>query len=89
MFVYGIAGPVVHATLALGLALLTGMAAGDAALLMVLAASASYIAVPAVLRFAMPEANATLYFGMSLGITLPLNILLGIPAYVAVAHRVI
>ena len=86
MFVYGIAGPVVHATLALGLALLTGMAAGDAALLMVLAASASYIAVPAVLRFAMPEANASLYFGMSLGITLPLNILLGIPAYVAIAH---
>jgi hypothetical protein len=89
MFVYGIAGPVVHATLALGLALLTGMTAGDAALLMVLAASASYIAVPAVLRFAMPEANASLYFGMSLGITLPLNILLGIPAYVAIAHRVI
>jgi len=89
MFVYGIAGPVVHATLALGLALLTGMAAGDAALLMVLAASASYIAVPAVLRFAMPEASASLYFGMSLGITLPLNILLGIPAYVAIAHRVI
>jgi hypothetical protein len=89
MFVYGIAGPMVHATLALGLALLTGMAAGDAALLMVLAASASYIAVPAVLRFAMPEASASLYFGMSLGITLPLNILVGIPVYVNFAHRVI
>jgi len=89
IFVYGLAGPVVHAALALGLAMLTGMAAGDAALLMVLAASASYIAVPAVLRFAMPEARASLYFGMSLGVTLPLNILLGIPAYVALAHHVI
>ncbi len=89
MFLYGIVGPVVHAALALGLALLTGMTAGDTALLMVLAASASYIAVPAVLRFAMPEASASLYFGMSLGITLPLNILVGIPAYVAIAHRII
>ena len=85
-FVYAVVGPVVHAALALALGVATGMAAGDTGLLMVLAASASYIAVPAVLRYAMPEANASLYFGMSLGVTLPLNILLGIPAYVAVAH---
>ena len=88
-FVYAVVGPIVHAALALALGLATGMAAGDTGLLMVLAASASYIAVPAVLRYAMPEANASLYFGMSLGVTLPLNILLGIPAYVAVAHHFI
>jgi hypothetical protein len=88
-FVYAVVGPVVHAALALALGMAAGMSAGDTGLLMVLAASASYIAVPAVLRYAMPEANASLYFGMSLGVTLPLNILLGIPAYVALARHFI
>jgi hypothetical protein len=50
-----------------------------------LSASASYIAVPAVLRHAIPEANPSLYFGMSLGMTFPLNILVGIPLYVQAA----
>ena len=56
---------------------------------MVLAASASYIAVPAVLRYAIPEAKPSLYFGMSLGLTFPFNILIGIPLYVATAQRVL
>ena len=43
--------------------------------------SASYIAVPAVLRTAIPDAKPSLYFGMSLGVTFPLNLLIGIPAY--------
>jgi len=54
---------------------------GDSILLMLLAASASYIAVPAVLRHALPEVNPALYMGMSLGITFPLNIIIGIPIY--------
>ena len=83
---YGIGGPLVHAGLALLLALATGMSVGNGALLMVLAASASYIAVPAVLRHAIPEARPSLYFGLSLGLTFPLNILIGIPVYVAVAQ---
>ena len=86
---YAVLAPVVHAGMALGLASLLGLAVGDGALLMVLAASASYIAVPAVLRHAMPEANPSLYFGLSLGVTFPLNILLGIPVYVAVAQAVL
>jgi hypothetical protein len=86
---YGLLGPVTHASLALGLCLLFGIGPGDGALLMVLAASASYIAVPAVLRFAIPEANPSLYFGLSLGLTFPLNILFGIPVYVAVAQAVL
>jgi hypothetical protein len=57
-------------------------------LLMVLAASASYIAVPAVVRQAIPEANPALYFGMSLGLTVPFNILVGIPLYAKVAGLV-
>jgi hypothetical protein len=89
LMAYGIAGPIVHAGIALGLCLLFGIGPGDGALLMVLAASASYIAVPAVLRFAIPEANPSLYFGLSLGLTFPLNILLGIPLYVSVAQAVL
>ena len=87
LLVYAIAGPLVHAAIALLLGWALGMSAGNVALLMVLAASASYIAVPAVIRHAIPEANPSLYFGMSLGLTFPFNILLGIPLYVHVAQR--
>lgn len=45
------------------------------------AASASYIVVPAVVRYAIPEANPSLYFTMSLAITFPFNIVIGIPMY--------
>nr|WP_295083564.1 sodium-dependent bicarbonate transport family permease [uncultured Roseateles sp.] len=89
LIAYALGAPLVHASVALGLALLFGVSAGNTALLMVLAASASYIAVPAVIRHAIPEANPSLYFGMSLGITFPFNILLGIPLYTAVAQRVV
>jgi uncharacterized protein len=50
-------------------------------LLAVLAASSSYIVVPAVLRQAIPEAPPALYLGMSLGVTFVFNILVGIPLY--------
>ena len=78
---YAAIGPLVHAAMALGLAVLLQLPTADAALLMVLSASASYIVVPAVLRYAIPEANPSLYFGLSLGVTFPLNILVGIPLY--------
>jgi hypothetical protein len=86
LIAYAIIGPILHASMALGLAFILNLPAGDGALLMVLAASASYIAVPAVLKFALPEANPSLYFGLSLGVTFPLNILFGIPAYVSIAQ---
>lgn len=89
LIAYAVLGPMAHAGLALGLAFLLNLPAGDGALLMVLAASASYIAVPAVLRYAVPEANPSLYFGLSLGVTFPLNILFGIPAYVALAQAIL
>lgn len=88
LVVYAFAAPLVHAALALGLATLAGQSAGNTMLLMVLAASASYIAVPAVVRQAIPEANPALYFGMSLGLTFPFNILVGIPLYAKVAGLV-
>ncbi len=83
---YAVVAPLVHASLALGLSCLLALPVGDATLLMVLAASASYIAVPAVLRYAIPEANPSLYFGLSLGVTFPLNILFGIALYSHVAQ---
>ena len=86
LVLYAVVAPLLHAGLALCLALLAGLGRGDATLLMVLAASASYIAVPAVLRTALPEAKPSLYFGMSLGITFPLNLLIGIPLYAGVAE---
>ena len=89
LLAYALLGPLLHVGLALALAWAAGIAPGDGALLMVLAASASYIAVPAVLRYAIPEAKPSLYFGMSLGLTFPFNILLGIPLYVGLAQQVL
>lgn len=82
---YAFVAPPTHAMLALCLSYLLNVTLGDTILLMILAASASYIAVPAVLRQAMPEVSPALYMGMSLGITFPLNIILGIPIYSAIA----
>ena len=86
LLLYAIGGPLVHAGIALLVGGVLGMSTGNVALLMVLAASASYIAVPAVIRHAIPEANPTLYFGLSLGLTFPFNILIGIPLYVHAAQ---
>lgn len=89
LIAYASLGPLVHAAIALVLAALLGLPAADAALLMVLSASASYIVVPAVLRYAIPEANPSIYLGLSLGITFPLNILVGVPLYASVAKAVL
>lgn len=89
LLTYGLGAPLVHAALALALCYAVGIGPGNGALLMVLAASASYIAVPAVIRHAIPEASPSLYFGMSLGLTFPFNILLGIPLYTQVAQAVL
>ena len=87
LLAYAGLAPLLHAAIALMLASTVGMSVADTALLMVLSASASYIVVPAVLRYAIPEANPALYFGLSLGITFPFNILIGIPLYTNMAQR--
>lgn len=89
IFVYALVAPLCHAALALLLANAVGLSAGNAGLLMVLAASASYIAVPAVIRYAIPEANPSLYFGMALGLTFPFNLILGIPLYMHLAQHLV
>jgi len=55
-------------------------------LMLVLAASASYIAVPAAMRLALPQANPAVYVTLSLGVTFPFNLVIGIPLYVALAN---
>ncbi|WP_299371659.1 sodium-dependent bicarbonate transport family permease [uncultured Tateyamaria sp.] len=82
---FGMVMPLVGATLGLGTGLLLGLTTGGVALFMVLSASASYIAVPAAMRVALPEANPSIYLTLSLGVTFPFNLTLGIPIYVAVA----
>ena len=63
--------------------------AGDAMLFLVLCASASYIAVPAAMRIALPKADPSVYLTLSLAITFPFNLTVGIPLYTAAARLVI
>ncbi|MGK7752951.1 MULTISPECIES: sodium-dependent bicarbonate transport family permease [unclassified Roseovarius] len=83
--VFGLFMPVIGSLFGLGAALLLGLSTGGTVLLMVLSASASYIAVPAAMRVALPEANPSIYLTLSLGVTFPFNLVLGIPLYVAIA----
>ena len=85
---FGVIMPVIGAAFGCGVGLALGLSTGGLALLMVLAASASYIAVPAAMRVALPEANPALSLTLSLGVTFPFNLTLGIPTYIAVAQAV-
>ena len=73
--------PVLNALVTLALASWAGLPDGDTLMLAVLAASASYIVVPAVVRAAIPEANPGIYFTMALAMTFPFNVIIGIPLY--------
>ncbi len=86
---YAIGAPLLHAGTVLGICALLGVELGNTVLLMVLSASASYIAVPAALRQSIPEASPSLYLGLSLGVTFPFNVIIGIPLYHAVARLVL
>ncbi len=82
---FGAYMPLLSASFAALFAWLLGLSVGGSALLITLAASASYIAVPAALRLALPQANPAVYLTMSLGVTFPLNLALGIPLYIFIA----
>lgn len=78
---FGIVTPLVAALVSAALARAVNLSEGNAFLLVVLSASASYIAAPAALRHAVPRANPGLYVPMSLAVTFPFNITLGLPLY--------
>ena len=82
---FAIGFPLVSAGLALGLAWMVGLSVGNAALLTILAGSASYIAVPAAMRLAAPKADAGVFVTASLAITFPFNLTIGIALYTAAA----
>ena len=86
---FGLLVPFANAALALGIGWLLQMSVGDLTLLTVLAASGSYIVVPAVIRYAIPEARPSRYFTLALGITFPVNIAIGIPLYYAIAEALV
>ena len=64
---------------------LAGLSPGGVALMAILAASSSYIAVPAAMRMALPNADPGIYVTLSVAVTFPFNILLGIPLYLWLA----
>ena len=86
LFAFGILMPLTGGVFGLGTGLALGLSTGGVVLMMTLSASASYIAVPAAIRVALPEANPAIYLTLALGITFPFNLTLGIPLYMAVAQ---
>ena len=77
--------PLVNGSLGVLAGTLVGLSVGGAGLLGVLAGSASYIAAPAAVRLALPDANPAFYLTTSLGITFPFNLLVGIPLFLSLA----
>ena len=85
---FGLLMPLIGAVCGLMAGTLLGLSVGGGALMAVLSASASYIAVPAAMRVALPEANPAIYLTLSLGITFPFNLTVGIPLYIAAAQMI-
>jgi len=83
---FAIGAALVHAGLGIGTGFLLDVSKGDALLLAVLFGSASYIAVPAAAKLALPQANPGIYVPMSLGITFPFNVVVGIPIYLSMIN---
>lgn len=81
VIIFAMTMPVIGALIAAPFGWIIGLSAGGVALLCTLAASASYIAVPAALRVALPEARPSIYLTLSLGVTFPFNLTIGIPLY--------
>lgn len=88
-FVVGIAVPLAAAAMALLTAWMLRLPEGDGFLLMILAASASYIAVPATMKDAIPDADPGLFLPMTIAVTFPFNVCLGIPLYLLAVERVL
>lgn len=86
LLVFGLYMPLLGGILGALVALLVGLEGGAIAILSVLTASASYIAVPAAMRLTLPEAKPSLYLTLSLAVTFPFNLTIGIPFYITLAR---
>lgn len=85
LLLFGIYMPLIGAALGVTAGWMVGLSEGGIALMATLCASASYIAVPAAMRLALPEAKPSIYLPLSLGVTFPFNLTVGIPLYIYLA----
>jgi hypothetical protein len=88
LVLYGVGLALLHGALGVYLGHLVGLSVGGATVLGAMAASASYIAAPAAVRIALPEANPSLYLAASLVVTFPFNLIVGIPLYHVLARTI-
>ena len=86
LLAFAVTMPLAGAASGAALSHIIGLSVGSTAIFMTLAASASYIAVPAALRIALPQANLAMALTMSIGVTFPFNLLAGIPLYIGIAQ---
>jgi hypothetical protein len=87
LLAFGLVAPPLLAVVGGAVGLALGLSVAGVATLATLTASASYIAAPTAMRIAVPQANPSLSIGLSLGVTFPFNVLVGIPLYVEAARR--
>lgn len=88
LFIYALFLPFVHAAAGIYAAHWAGLSMGGATLFGILCSSASYIAAPAAVRLAIPEANPSYYLTASLAIAFPVNVTIGIPVYLSMAQYI-
>jgi hypothetical protein len=86
LLIFSTTVPVAFSLIGGYLGLMAGLSLGGIAMLATMAASASYIAAPAAVRLTIPQASPAIYLTASLGLTLPFNLLIGIPLYLRLAH---
>jgi hypothetical protein len=86
LIAFGMLMPVIGALIGVAIGWLLGLSTGGMAILGTLAASASYIAVPAAMRVALPQARPAIYLTLSLGVTFPFNLAIGISLYLLMAR---
>jgi hypothetical protein len=85
---FGLIMPILHACIGISLGKVIGLSLGGSTIFGVLCASASYIAAPAAIRIAIPEAQPSYYLTSALAITFPFNIILGLPLYYTIAKYI-
>jgi hypothetical protein len=85
---FGILMPILNAFIGIGISKLLHLPVGDTFMFTTLCASASYVAVPAALRIAVPEANPGIYIPMALAVTFPFNVTIGLPFYLFLIEKV-
>lgn len=86
LVLFGLYMPLLSAAIGLIVSYFLALDVATGTMFAVLCASASYIAVPASMRLSVPEAKAAIYLPMSLAVTFPFNIVLGVPLYYAIAR---